>query len=356
MATLILEHAGKRRGGMLNGRMVIGRASGSHVVIDDKSVSRIHAWVGRVGHTYFIADGGSRTGTMVNGRPVEGRRTLRDGDEILIGPARIVFHTDDPLPQGLEPLNADGQASDDEGTVVECKCGAPTWVAWDSRETNTCAQCGRTVAAPDRRRAAHAEARSAAGLPVDAPSAERGPEPRVIVHEAPTSTARTEPSAHDTTCGACQSPIVKGEQTTCCPECGVSFHANCWFENRGCSSYGCKQVGILDPASRAASAASPQAATSPITQEQSSPEPARQVQWSYVLLPVSGLCGLGGMFTFGVPSLVLLIGLIGYDLRRSMRSRGVFAGSVIFSAIAAVAGAGFSTYWWLIVAGGLVRR
>lgn len=356
MATLVLEHEGKRRGGVLNGRMVIGRASGSHVVIDDKSVSRIHAWVGRVGHTYFIADGGSRTGTMVNGRPVEGRRTLRDGDEILIGPARIVFHADDPLPPGLEPLNAAARASDDEGTVVECKCGAPTWVAWDSRETNTCAQCGRAVTAPDRRRSAHVGIRSPAGRPAETP-AERGPEPRVIVHEAPPSTARAEPSTHGTTCGACQSPIGKGEQTTSCAECGVSFHANCWFENHGCSSYGCKQVGILDPASRTASAAlAPAHPVAPAAEDLGLEEAGRQVQWSYVLLPLSGLCGLGGMFAFGLPSLALLIGLIWYDLRRSMRSRGVFAGTVIFSAIAAVAGAGFSTYWWFVVAGWMVRR
>jgi len=358
MATLILEHEGKRRGGVLSGRMVIGRRPGSHVVIDDKSVSRIHAWVGRVGHTYFVADSGSRTGTIVNGRPVEGRRTLRDGDEILIGPARIVFHADDPLPPGLEPLSAAGASTDDEGTVIECKCGAPMWVAWDAADADRrCVHCGNIVASPHRRRAGDEP-----HVAIVKPAEHASPAPRVEVgamrDDLPARSARVEPSIQETTCGACQSAIGAREQTTSCPECGVTFHANCWTENRGCSSYGCKQVGILDSAQSAVTAS----AVHPFEAPASTPEAAepfenpRQVQWSYLLLPASGLAGLAGMFGFGVPSLALLIGLVWYSVSHSVRSRGVFAGTVIFSAVAAAAGAGFSTYWWLLPAAGVIHR
>lgn len=356
MATLIVEHQGKLRGGMLNGRVVIGRRPGSNVFIDDKSVSRVHAWVGRVGQTYFVADGGSRTGTIVNGRPVEGRRTLRDGDEILIGPAKLFFHTDAPLPPGIEPLTSGNDpSSDEEGSVVECKCGTPTWVEWNASEASCrCVHCGRTITVPHR--PGSAVSQSPQPRSAEIPSAARQSEPRILAQEPPGRSVSSESSTQETTCGACQSPIGPNEQTTSCPECGVSFHANCWLENRGCSSYGCKQVGILDPRGPAVGkpAASATAPTTP--QADFSPHNPRQVQWSYVLLPLSGLAGLAGLFAFGVPSLALLVGLIFYRLRRPVRSQWVFAVAEGFSAIAAAAGSAFSTYWWLLPAAGMVHR
>jgi hypothetical protein len=284
MATVILEHHGKRRGGVLQGRMSIGRRPGSSIFIDDESVSPIHAWIGRVGHTYFVADVGSLTGTMVNGMPVAGRRTLRDGDEILVGPAKLIFQSDAPLPAGIEPL------------MVTVRVRA---------------EPDQTVARP----------------------------------------ARVEPATQEATCGACQSPIVLKEPMTACPECGVAFHANCWIENRGCSSYGCKQVGILN----SATAPKPASADGTPVAEHSA-ENSRRAQWSYLLLPASGLAGLAGMFAFGIPSLGLLVGLILYAMRHPGRIRWVFAGSEIFSAVAAMAGAAFSTYWWLLPAAGMGRQ
>lgn len=353
MATLIVEHQGKRRGGVLNGRVLIGRRPGANaVVIDDASVSRIHAWVGRVGRTYFVADGGSRTGTMVNGRPVNGRRTLRDGDEILIGPAKLFFYVAAQLPENIEPLNSGAASADEEGAVVECQCGAPKWVAWDAPEAiRRCAHCGKTVALPARRGqvADHVQ-------PSEATAQPRNPQPRVTVTE---SSARTEPvesSSSQASCGACQSPIGPDEPTMSCPECGVSFHSNCWIENRGCSSYGCKQVGILDPAGPAGAKPQPPAPQAVEKADDIPPENPRQIQWSYLLLPAAGVAGLGGLFAFGAPSLLLLVGIVVYRLKRPARSQWVFAGAEVFSAVAAAAGAAFSTYWWLLPAAGMVHR
>lgn len=353
MATLIIEHQGKRRGGVLNGRVVIGRQPGNNIVIDDKAVSRIHAWVGHVGHTYFVADGGSRTGTIVNGRPVNGRRTLHDGDEILIGPAKLFFHAEAPLPPEIEPLTSGSDPTDDEGTVVECRCGTPVWLAWDApEESRRCDNCGKPLALPGRPGTVTGNQLTST---TERPSAIPTPEPRVIAQETISRREAAETMPQDATCGACQSPIGPNEQATSCPECGVSFHANCWTENRGCSSYGCKQVGILEPAGpggkqvpHAIPAESPQAdlpAGSP-----------RQVQWSYFLLPISGLAGLAGLFAFGAPSLLLSIGLSLYLTRRtSVRTAWVFAVAEVFSAVAAAAGSAFSTYWWLLPAGGMVH-
>lgn len=66
----------------------VGRGEGVDVVLDDPSVSRLHAELIRRGPHVYIADLGlSSNGTRVNGRPV-GRRVLADGDVVSFGGAR----------------------------------------------------------------------------------------------------------------------------------------------------------------------------------------------------------------------------------------------------------------------------
>lgn len=72
--------------------LTIGRASGNEVTIDSKLVSRLHALVERFPAGWSIRDLGSTNGTTVNGLPLRPAQTLRDGDRVEIGPARLVFH------------------------------------------------------------------------------------------------------------------------------------------------------------------------------------------------------------------------------------------------------------------------
>ena len=66
----------------------VGRSSGVDIVLDDPSVSRLHAELVRRGTHVYVSDLGlSTNGTRVNGRPV-GRRVLLDGDVIAFGAAR----------------------------------------------------------------------------------------------------------------------------------------------------------------------------------------------------------------------------------------------------------------------------
>jgi hypothetical protein len=60
-------------------------------VIDDNSVSRVHALVECLGGAWFVEDLGSRNGTFVNGQRISGRRFVRPGDEIRFGLARGVL-------------------------------------------------------------------------------------------------------------------------------------------------------------------------------------------------------------------------------------------------------------------------
>ncbi len=66
----------------------VGRGAGVDIVLDDPSVSRLHAELVRRGTHVYVSDLGlSTNGTRVNGRPV-GRRVLLDGDVVAFGAAR----------------------------------------------------------------------------------------------------------------------------------------------------------------------------------------------------------------------------------------------------------------------------
>ena len=43
-------------------------------------------------------------------------------------------------------------------------------------------------------------------------------------------------------CPYCQSPLGEGEPRFLCPACGIPHHVDCWRENGGCTTYGCRQA------------------------------------------------------------------------------------------------------------------
>lgn len=52
------------------------------------------------------------------------------------------------------------------------------------------------------------------------------------------------------TCPYCRFPLKPGEQVITCPACKVPHHADCWSENRGCTTYGCSGTAAAAPAAR----------------------------------------------------------------------------------------------------------
>lgn len=67
-------------------------------------------------------------------------------------------------------------------------------------------------------------------------------------------------------CSICGTDIVAGEETQVCPDCGLVYHADCWLENQGCATYGCKSssgvdVHLQEGDETAAAAGAPLAAT-----------------------------------------------------------------------------------------------
>jgi hypothetical protein len=74
--------------------VTIGKISGdADLVLDDFSVSRIHARISKEGNDYFLEDLNATNGTFKNGlrlKPYE-RRKLQEEDEITLGKVTLVF-------------------------------------------------------------------------------------------------------------------------------------------------------------------------------------------------------------------------------------------------------------------------
>jgi predicted nucleic acid-binding Zn-ribbon protein len=87
----------------------IGRSLAADVRFDDPTVSRRHALVVRQADGVRVLDDRSLNGVFVNGERIEWR-TLKDGDEILVGRYRLMFvsttaeHAGEPDPSRLQTL------------------------------------------------------------------------------------------------------------------------------------------------------------------------------------------------------------------------------------------------------------
>jgi hypothetical protein len=70
---------------------VLGRSRDADVVLEDPNVSRRHAEVRPSGGSWTVRDLGSTNGVKVNGRRIQGPQSLRPGDTIELGTARVTF-------------------------------------------------------------------------------------------------------------------------------------------------------------------------------------------------------------------------------------------------------------------------
>ncbi len=78
------------------GDNILGRADGLAPTIPSTKVSRRHARLRVEGGRATLEDLGSKNGTFLNGERLVGPATLADGDEIEIGPARLIFRAWNP--------------------------------------------------------------------------------------------------------------------------------------------------------------------------------------------------------------------------------------------------------------------
>ena len=66
--------------------LTIGRAPGCAVLLDDPTVSSLHARLTRRGGDVVLDDLGSRNGTLLNGRRLKAPTALSPGDRVGVGP------------------------------------------------------------------------------------------------------------------------------------------------------------------------------------------------------------------------------------------------------------------------------
>jgi hypothetical protein len=150
-------------------------------------------------------------------------------------------------------------------------------------------------------------------------------------------------------CGICHSAIVAGETTTVCPSCALTFHAECWQENQGCSGFGCPQVGVLAPASEqpieeeAAVLVEDDAAVIDQSEESSAEFP-----WEFLFLLSAVIGVLLGLPTYGVPPAIALLGTLIYllTMQNSPKRRPVVWLALLIGVIGIGAGLYVSKHWW----------
>lgn len=91
-AFLLLESSGRRFPLSDGQSWAIGRGDGCAVMLDSRSVSRLHALIQRKdGGEYSLVDLGSRNGSFVNARRVSLPLLLNDKDRLVFGDQELIF-------------------------------------------------------------------------------------------------------------------------------------------------------------------------------------------------------------------------------------------------------------------------
>jgi adenylate cyclase len=93
-AFLVIESTGRRFPLSEGQSWAIGRGDGCAILLDSRSVSRLHALIQRKdGGDYSLVDLGSRNGSFVNARRVSLPLLLNDQDRLVFGDQELMFHT-----------------------------------------------------------------------------------------------------------------------------------------------------------------------------------------------------------------------------------------------------------------------
>jgi pSer/pThr/pTyr-binding forkhead associated (FHA) protein len=90
---MVVIHRGPSKGSrflITDEHCSIGRSPESAIFLDDVTVSRSHAQIGRTSTGFEIVDQGSLNGTYVNNSSVK-NAALKTGDEIQVGKFHLIF-------------------------------------------------------------------------------------------------------------------------------------------------------------------------------------------------------------------------------------------------------------------------
>ncbi len=84
----------KKAGASFPDRITLGRTSNNDIVLNDSSVSRLHAYVRRDGTQWVVADAGSKNGSWLSGQPLAARkeRPLASKVDLRFGDVDLTFY------------------------------------------------------------------------------------------------------------------------------------------------------------------------------------------------------------------------------------------------------------------------
>ena len=114
----------------------VGRDPANRIVLTDRSVSRFHFRLYRVGSDYLIRDVGSRFGTFINGKRLTSPAVLRPGSWIRVGNYRLLYWDDrelcplakvDQFGNGVVPRAAENDSPPDSSSKRERNCRIRIW-------------------------------------------------------------------------------------------------------------------------------------------------------------------------------------------------------------------------------------
>lgn len=91
-ASLVIR-TGPKKGAeysITSSRTVLGRGTGSDIIIDDPAVSRMHSSIEFVNNAFILRDLESMNGTLVEGKSIK-QSALGNGDTFQIGATVIAF-------------------------------------------------------------------------------------------------------------------------------------------------------------------------------------------------------------------------------------------------------------------------
>lgn len=275
MPILLLDYNGVQRTVPFGTRLTMGRARTCDMVVDHPAISRTHAIFEHLNNSYVVTDMGSKNGIYVDDIRIAGRHKLRDGDKLIVGPSTVSFYSGDTPPERLSPPSVQvpvkaSQAIESvaplkDGVVIDCVCGTRLWIPREMiGGRGQCPKCRRSV--------------------------------ELIDPDAPIKSI----------CSICQWEIGFDQVRHICPNCGLIFHEDCWQENRGCSAYGCSQVGVLDRRDDDATVDLP----APFHHDEEIGHPPmhghseKHFPWEFAILGGSILLGLLGLLLFGALSII----------------------------------------------------
>jgi DNA-directed RNA polymerase subunit RPC12/RpoP len=223
------------------------------------------------------------------------------------------------------------------------------WVSMDmAGRAGRCRYCGERLVVP------HASGTMARPVAPAAAAVSAPRRAKATVTGGGTAVAPPPPPELQTAlCSICQTPILTTEERMACPSCHLTFHAQCWAENYGCSAYGCDQVNVL-AAPEDGRAADEQAAATGGAYEQDDaaasatplPPPPQGFPWEPVLLALAFVATGLGAPAYGIPPVAIVLWAGAFLLLRKGRRKGLVAAALVVALAGCVAGYATSMFLW----------